>query len=85
MTENYMRAVELRKKMLSRKPELIKKISEFKLISEEFYELMRFKDLNCTDAQYDRLYKGTIYQMEETDGFYSMERMLEFLNALESK
>ncbi len=82
MTESYMRAAELRDKLLGRKQELIEKISEFEAILIEFYELMRFKDLGCTDVQYDGLYQGVIYPMEETDCFYRMEKMIEFLTAL---
>lgn len=48
---------------------------------QEFYEIMRWEGVECSDGQYDQLYENFIYPYEEGRIDEAMENICKFLDS----
>lgn len=83
--ENYKRAKIIKSSLSSEISELHSKLLKFKNHSEELYELLRWQDLGCSQLEYEKLSTGFCWEIEEADGFYHMDCLINLLEKLNKK
>lgn len=76
----YEKAKELRKTIETDCHNAIELLEKIKKNSSEFYNLMRWEDLGCSQEEYERLYGNFIYQYEENNIEQCLEVLILFFN-----
>lgn len=78
--EKYYKAKKLRSDFEKDAKDLIPKLNKLKIELAEYYELMRWHNLDVTDEQYHKLYDNCVYPYEENDIDYMIEKLVLFLD-----
>ena len=55
-------------------------MSELKDKLAQYYELMRWQNLESTQEEYDTLYENMVYPYEENDINYHLDKIVDFCN-----
>ena len=78
--EKYHRAKKLRSDFEKDAKELLPKLTKVKKELEEYYELMRWHNLECSEEQYSKLYDNCLYPYEENNIDYIIDKLIVFLD-----
>ncbi len=78
--EKYYKAKKARAEFEKDAKELMPKLLKMKIELAEYYELMRWHRLECTEEQYEKLYDGCLRPYESYDVDFLLERLLLFLD-----
>lgn len=78
--EKYYKAKKLRSDFEKDAKDLIPKLNKLKVELAEYYELMRWYNLDVTDEQYHKLYNNCVYPYEENSIDYLIEKLVLFLD-----
>lgn len=75
---NYEKALQLRQTCKEKAAAILPQLEELSKSMAEFYEIVRYKDLGCTDKQYSALYEDFVYEYEKGSIEFAMRKMTEF-------
>lgn len=78
--EKYNRAKKLRSDFEKDAKEIIPKLNKIKAELVEYYEIMRFYNLECSEEQYSKLYDNCVYPYEENNIDYMIEKLILFMD-----
>lgn len=78
--EKYYKAKKLKSEFEKDAKDLIPKLNKLKRELAEYYDLMRWHRLDCTEEQYSKLYDNCVYPYEESNIDYVIEKLVLFLN-----
>ncbi len=78
--EKYYKVKKLRSDFEKDAKEVIPKLNKIKSELEEYYDLMRWHNLECTEEQYAKLYDNCLYSYEDKSIDYILEKLVLFLN-----
>jgi hypothetical protein len=78
--EKYNRAKKLRSDFEKDAKEIIPKLNKIKTELAEYYEIMRFHNLECSREQYEKLYDNCVYPYEENNIDYMIEKLILFMD-----
>ena len=78
--EKYNRAKKLRSDFEKDAKDIIPKLNKIRHELAEYYELMRWDNLQCTTEQYEKLYNNCVYPYEENNIDYVIEKLVLFLD-----
>ncbi len=80
--DNYLKAKGLKQQSLKDIKAILPKLEKLKHELEDFYNLMRWSKLNCSEEEYSQLYDGIVYPYEEDDINGLMEELIIALRGL---
>lgn len=80
--DKYNRAKSLRQQSLKDIKAILPKLEKLHIELEEFYNLMRWSKLNCSEVEYSELYDGLVYPYEEEDVHGLLEELIIALRKL---
>lgn len=78
--EKYYKAKKLRTEFEKDAKDLIPKLNKLRRELAEYYDLMRWHNLECTGEQYHKLYESGVYPYEENSIDYVIEKLVMFLD-----
>ena len=78
--ENYFKAKKLRIEFEKDAEDIVPKLNKIRSELAEYYNLMRWYNLECNDEQYSKLYDNCVYPYEENNIDYLIEKLVIFLN-----
>lgn len=78
--EKYYKAKKLRSEFEKDAKDLIPKLNKVRNELAEYYDLMRWHNLECEHEQYSKLYDNCVYPYEENNIDYVIEKLIMFLN-----
>ena len=76
----FEKAKELRKTIETDCINTVEILKKIKKDCSEFYNLMRWENLGCSQEEYERLYGNFIYPYEENNIQECLEILIEFFN-----
>lgn len=78
--EKYYKAKKLRMEFEKDAKDLIPKLNKVRNELAEYYDLMRWHNLECEHEQYSKLYDNCVYPYEENNIDYVIEKLVLFLD-----
>lgn len=80
--QKYEQAKRLRELSVEIAKDLQEPLTSLKHNLEQFYELMRWHDLECSNDEYNELFENIVYEYENNDIDGSLENLLGFLSKI---